>query len=327
MVFEINSGTKSKIIGPAKLTLQKISETEETKYRIDLVYGDFIEMEGNTTQQNVELSVNDMLIKQADTNKPVNFQFINNGAGHIIKNNGAALLVSKNGNTKETQVNNKQVFAMQNNDITVFKDRNTFTTEVKKGNVSQTFALNTNANIKTEVKDSSGSKEESPISFMALLSATEGNTNKWETNETISKDITSLLESSKKILTPEQNTTLRGTLNGGFLSDDISNIYINYVEGNKENYTTQLQKIEEKIQQLYKSFDMTYPGKLSDAITNLETNIKTNYEVPPKYLHNLLVINARLNKITDTNFGSTPNEGAKAREEALQKRTSKLIFQ
>ena len=72
---------------------------------------------------------------------------------------------------------------------------------------------------------------------------------------------------------------------------------------------------------------MTYPGKLSDAITNLETNIKTNYEVPPKYLHNLLVINARLNKITDTNFGSTPNEGAKAREEALQKRTSKLIFQ
>lgn len=77
MVFEISSGTKSKIIGPAKLTLQKISETEETKYRINLVYGDFIQMEGNTTQQNVELAVNDMLIKQADTNKPVNFQFIN----------------------------------------------------------------------------------------------------------------------------------------------------------------------------------------------------------------------------------------------------------
>lgn len=87
MSFEINSGTKSKIIGPAKLTLQQITDTQETKYRINLIYGDFIQMEGNQTPQNVELAVNDMVIKQVDKSKPVNFQFINNGANHIIKNN------------------------------------------------------------------------------------------------------------------------------------------------------------------------------------------------------------------------------------------------
>ncbi|MEI7563142.1 MAG: hypothetical protein WCJ39_05770, partial [bacterium] len=130
-------------------------------------------MEGNATQQNVELSVNDMLIKQADKSEPVNFQFINNGNNHIIKNNGSPLLVTKNGNNKETHINNKQVFAMQNNDITLFKDWETFTNEIKKGNVSQTFALNTSTKIQTQVKSSStGTSEESPMSFMDLLSTT-----------------------------------------------------------------------------------------------------------------------------------------------------------
>jgi hypothetical protein len=190
-------------------------------------------MEGNETPQNVELAVNDMLIKQADTNKPVNFQFINNGSNHIIKNNGAPLLVTKNGNTKETKINNKQVFAMQNNDITLFKNWETFTTEVKKGNVSQTFALNTNARIKTEVKDISGSKEEIPMSFMALLSDANTDTKISVNDETISKNISSLLDDAKQIPSEEQNNKLRSALNGTFLLDDISSIYISYVEGNR----------------------------------------------------------------------------------------------
>jgi hypothetical protein len=67
MVFEISSGTKSKIIGPAKLTLQKISDTKtlHTKYKINFIYGDFIQMQGNQTVQNIELAVDDILIKKA----------------------------------------------------------------------------------------------------------------------------------------------------------------------------------------------------------------------------------------------------------------------
>ncbi|MEI8090713.1 MAG: hypothetical protein WCG98_00150 [bacterium] len=46
MVFEINSGVQSKILGPAKLTLQRIDDTNSpSKYRVNLIYGNFIQME------------------------------------------------------------------------------------------------------------------------------------------------------------------------------------------------------------------------------------------------------------------------------------------
>ena len=328
MSFEINSGTKSKIIGPAKLTLQQITDSKETKYRINLIYGDFIQMEGNQTPQNVELAVNDMLIKQADKNKPVNFQFINNWNNHIIKNNGSALLVTKNGNSKDTQINNKQVLAMQDNDITLFKDRDTFTREMKKGNVSQTFALATNS-VKTTVKNSSGD-DNTPISFMQLLNDEEGNTPSDTTSntETISKDIASMIGASKQVLNPAQNTKLWGTLYGGFLLEDISSTYIARVEGDTAAYNTNFQKIEERIQQLYTSFDLKYPGKLSTAIPSLITTLLADYEVPPKYIHNLQALQWRLAIISKAWIASVPKgEGTKAREQVLQNRTTNLIFQ
>lgn len=140
------------------------------------------------------------------------------------------------------------------------------------------------------------------MSFMALLSASEEETKESTNNDQISKNITSLIDGAKQVLSPEQNTKLRSTLNKEFLMEDISNLYINYTEGNKEEYENQLKKIESKIQQLYTIFDMTYQGKLSESITNLGTNIKADYEIPPKYLHNLLAINARLDKTTHAKF-------------------------
>jgi hypothetical protein len=86
MTFEISSGTKSKIIGPAKLTIQKVNDAT-TKYKLNLIYGDYIQMEGNKVPQNIELAIDDILIKQADHSQPMNFQFVNEGKGHIIKNN------------------------------------------------------------------------------------------------------------------------------------------------------------------------------------------------------------------------------------------------
>jgi len=42
LIFEINSGTQSKIIGPAKLVIQK---TTDENYKLNLIYGNFIQME------------------------------------------------------------------------------------------------------------------------------------------------------------------------------------------------------------------------------------------------------------------------------------------
>lgn len=86
MIFEINSGTKSKIIGPAKLTIQRF-DNAASKYKLNLIYGDYIQMENDKIPQNIELAIDDILIKQADNTKPMSFQFINEGQGHVLKNN------------------------------------------------------------------------------------------------------------------------------------------------------------------------------------------------------------------------------------------------
>lgn len=64
LAFEINSGTQSKIIGPAKLIIQK---THDENYKLNLVYGNFIKMEGNERKtQNIELAINDLTVKQEE---------------------------------------------------------------------------------------------------------------------------------------------------------------------------------------------------------------------------------------------------------------------
>jgi len=78
-------------------------------------------MQGTNVPQNIELAIDDILIKQSDKTKPINYQFVNEGKGHIIKNNGASLTVTKNGDTTKTQIKSNQILAIQKNDITLFQ--------------------------------------------------------------------------------------------------------------------------------------------------------------------------------------------------------------
>jgi hypothetical protein len=60
------------------LTIQKVSE-DTTKYKLNLIYGDYIQMQGSNVPQNIELAIDDILIKQSDKTKPLDFQFVNEG--------------------------------------------------------------------------------------------------------------------------------------------------------------------------------------------------------------------------------------------------------
>ncbi|MFA7717174.1 MAG: hypothetical protein WC875_00475 [Candidatus Absconditabacterales bacterium] len=302
MVFEINSGTKSKIIGPAKLTLQEISEQDApTKYRINLIYGNFIQMDGNNTFQNVELAVNDILIKQGDRTKPVSYQFINQGGNNILKNNGSNLIITKNGNRNETQVNNKEVLAIQNNDITLYKNWDKFTLAMKKDNVSQTFALNT-TDIKTTISDvTTGNTDEMPISLLSLLATENQEITSAETNETISQNLTSLIGEEKKIPTENQTNLLRGLLNENFLLADIQKIT------NKTEYDATIDKIKNGIQQLCKNFNGKYNAEnsLQQNISALITLLQ-GYEIPPTYTANLNKINTEITRISQIQWPEEP---------------------
>ena len=318
IVFEISSGTKSKIIWPAKLTIQKVSE-DTTKYKLNLIYGDYIQMEGTRVPQTVELAIDDILIRQADKTQPLNFQFINEGKGHIIKNNGASLLVTKNGDSKQTQIKNNQILAIQKSDITLFQDWKDFSKAMQKGEVSQTFAVNTSKydDIKTSVTDSQSweKSEDTTLSFMALL-APEAEKSIIEDNVVAIKEDIATIINQKKVLEEDQNALLRSTLGAYFLNNEMEDAY-----NAKLASTDATAKITTKIKQMYKAFGLAYTdGSLSSSITNLSQLLQKWFSIPPTYISNLGILNNRLvalDKVTTT---------SPSREEFQKTLANTLIF-
>ena len=321
MAFAINSGTTSKIIWPAKLTIQKVTE-DTTKYKLNLIYGDYIQMQGTNVPQNVELAIDDILIKQSDKTQPINFQFVNEGKGHIIKNNGASLMVTKNWDIAKTEIKNKQVLAIQKSDIALFQSWSEFSKAIQKGEVSQTFAVNTSDTIKTTVSDDNQSGEianDGTLSFMALLATpdTENDTihdttisKDWDT-ENISKDIASIID-QKKVISPEQ----RSILNGYALSNDMQEAYIAKLAG-----TDPIAKIKAKVKQIYSAFDLEMPEAwLSNSISTLSKILQSDYSIPPTYITNLTILNnwlAALDKVS---------KDSPSREEFQKSLPNNLIF-
>ena len=85
-----------------------IQKTDTDNYKLNLIYGDFIQMEGNQNNtQTIELAINDITIKQQDKSQPLNFKFVKNGKNQIFQNNGANIVVTKNnGKENSTTISN-----------------------------------------------------------------------------------------------------------------------------------------------------------------------------------------------------------------------------
>ena len=309
LVFEINSGTQSKIIWPAKLILQK---TEIDKYKLNLIYGDFIQMEGKKeNSQTIEVAINDITIKQQDKSEPLNFKFIKNGKNQIFQNNWANIIVSKNNEeNKATTISKQQVVAIQNNDIKVFANIDTFTKAVQDKNVSQTFSL-------ANETSTSGKNEKETTILLSLLNTPQIE----QIPEEITKNISSLLSDEKQILDPNEDEKVNSSLYAEFYTPELKELEKTFTEGNKEGFNNTYTKIENRIKTVYESFDMTYTrisGEaeqkiewLQLAIKTIENKIINNYNTPPKYIQNLKSIETILNTISKKWFGSaTTHEAA-----------------
>lgn len=312
LVFEINSGTQSKIIGPAKLVIQK---TDTDNYKLNLIYGNFIQMEGNDQKtQMIELTINDITVKQQDKTQPVNFKFVKNGKNQIFQNNGANMIVMQNnGNENPTTVSKQQVIAIQNNDIKVFSSVDSFTKAVQQKNISQTFTLI------PETWSSWAKKEETIL--LGLLNTPEI----IESKDEITKNIASVLSDEKKILDPSEDERVNSSLYPDFYISELKELENSFTIGNQETFDNAYTKIEKRIQTVYQSFDTSYnktswePTKkiesLQAAIKNIQTIINNNYSVPPKYIENLQSIHKALSNIVNKWFGSTaPQDTANNQE-------------
>jgi hypothetical protein len=247
LIFEINSGTQSKIIGPAKLVIQK---TNTDNYKLNLIYGNFIQMEGKEEKtQTIELAINDIVIKQQDKSQPFNFKFIKNGKNQIFQNNGANIVVTKsNGEEKETTISKQQVVSMQNNDIKVFANIDKFTKAVQEKNVSQTFSL-------AEETTNSGTSEKEETLLLSLLNSTEITDTKEEITRTISSVV---LSGEKEILDPIQYEKVSSLLYEGAYNPELKELEITFTAGDNEGFANAYNKIERRIQSIYQSFDLSY---------------------------------------------------------------------
>lgn len=308
LIFEINSGTQSKIIGPAKLVIQK---TTDENYKLNLIYGNFIQMEWKKAKtQTIELAINDITIKQQDKSQPLNFKFVKDGKNQIFQNNGANIIVTKtNGEDKTTTISKKQVVAIQNNDIKVFANIDSFTKAVQEKNISQTFSLTTEETTITGV-------EKQETTLLSLLNSSQT----IESKEEITKEISSILSDEKQILDPEQDDQINTSLFPEFYTPELKELQSAFLAGNDELFASAFAKIEKRIQTVYKSFDMSYNKEAGDAtakikglqaaIRNIKEKITNKYNIPPKYIENLQAIDKSLSNILTQTYGSTATHEA-----------------
>lgn len=299
LVFEINSGTQSKIIWPAKLVIQK---TNIDNYKLNLIYGNFIQMEGKEEKaQTIEVAINDIVIKQQDKSQPLNFKFIKNGEDKIFQNNGANIVVTKNnGEEKATTISKQQVVAIQDNDIKIFANIDKFTKAVQEKNVSQTFSL-------AQKPTNSGASEKETTLLLSILNSTE-NIN-GTAKEEITRSISSVvLSGQKSILDFSQYEKITANLYEWVYTSELNELEKAFIEWNEDDFNASYKKIEGKIQTIYQIFTIPYTRQAGDPIQMIEglksatkniQEIMTNkWNIPGKYIEYIQSINKTLNTIS-----------------------------
>ena len=304
LAFEIDEGTQAKIIWPAKLIVQK---TPNESYKLNLVYGDFIQMEGNEQKtQTIELAINDITIKQENKALPMNFKFIKEGDNQIFQNNGANIIVTKsNGVDKTTTISKEQVVSIQHNDLKIFANVDSFSKAMQTKNVSQTFSLPEEETVDQEIKD------QETVSLLSLLTKTTAIS---ENTEEVTKEITSVLGDEKKILDPEQDEKINNNLYGEFYTPELKELEQSYKNGDLATFNSVYTKLEKRIQNVYLSLNKTYSKNggepkeklqsLVSDIKQLQTLLTTEYTVPPTYNENLKTIENTINSLIKEEFWS-----------------------
>jgi phage repressor protein C with HTH and peptisase S24 domain len=141
----------------------------------------------------------------------------------------------------------QQVVAIQNNDIKIFANIDTFTKAVQEKNVSQTFSLVTEATTASGI-------EKQEATLLSLLNTPQIT----ENTEEITKNISSTLSDEKQILDPSQDEKVNSSLYPEFYSPELKEVESAFVAGDYKAFDIAYAKIERRIQTVYQSFGMTY---------------------------------------------------------------------
>jgi hypothetical protein len=271
LVFHIDKWTEAKVVGPAKFLITKW----DNNYKLNLIYWDFIELKSIETQkpQNIEFSTQNFTIKQSDNTKPISFQLIKQWEQTLLKNNWPQLIITqKNKENKQTQkeLNSDKILSIQYNDISIINDEK-LSQAITQKNFTQTLSFNNeqpNTGDLETILNKDYSQEESKVINIGL-------------------------SSDKLIPTEEQMTKLRWSLSKTALAKEIKNITSWQWDEN-----TSINNLENKIKQIYISFDINYTkidwtttqekiSQLKNNINKLSSILQEKYHIPPTYITDL----------------------------------------
>lgn len=272
LVFHIDQWTETKVVGPAKFLITKWNNN----YKLNLIYWDFIELKSleDTKPQNIEFSMQNLIVKQSDNTKPINFKLIKEWEKTLLKNSWPQLIITQN--TIQKELNSDKILSIQDNDISIL-DNEKLSQAITQKDFTQTLSFE-NTQTNTDDLDAIINKE-----------YTQNN----DSENWIIKNI--WLPNDKAVPTEEQMLKLRSNTSKTIVSKDIE--IINNSQ-NSEEIEKSISNIENKAKQIYVAFDIPYT-KISwstpqEKTTSLKTNLnklssllQEKYHIPPTYISSL----------------------------------------
>jgi len=311
IVFHIDTWTQAKITGPAKFTIQKKSDNT---YRINLMYGDYVEMKSlqNTNVQDVELSVDDILVSQWSKTSPINYQLIKQGQKHVIKNNGSKLIVMNQDSQNKTNLDNKQILAIQGNDVSLFDNFDKFAKAINNKDLSQTFSLALN----TLSADAVSFSVAKPITTEAPTTEATPVAAKLAFQPLAETDILSIVATTdeKWVPTPEQTKVIENKFTPKFVQENLQEVSVAYLWGDA-SFGSVLVSFENRIKEVASAFKVPYQAptgsekekliSLSNMLGELKKNIDAKFFLPPKYLQNIQKTQTWIKYLAAQNFGQS----------------------
>ena len=324
VIFHIDTGTQAKITWPAKFTIQKKTENN---YRINLMYGDYVEMkslQANNVQW-VELSVDDILVSQGSKKTAINYQLMKQGEKHVIKNNGSKLIVMNQDSQSKTNLASQQVLAIQGNDVSLFDSFDKFAKAINNKDLSQTFSLALNTvntdivklaareSVETNTSEPTTAKMTmsfQPLADTEILSIADTS----EEDQSIPTIAAVAPSNQKTIPTPEQTKMLENKFAPKFVQEDLQELSVAFLGGDT-SFGASLASIESRIKQVASTFKITYQSptgsekerliSLVAKLTEIKSAIDTNFFVPPKYLQNIQNTQTWIKYLASQNFGQS----------------------
>ncbi|MBP7061537.1 hypothetical protein KBA84_01760 [Patescibacteria group bacterium] len=316
ITFNIDEKTQGTIVGPAQFEIQEEKNTSlnQSIYKLNILRGDFVQIASinDTTEQNIDISIQDITVRQRIGQTASRYTITKKGSQHIVNNQGASLLVATADNQKT--ISSKQILAIANNDITLIEDEKIIASAINKGDISQTITIG----------DDKPAAED--IELAALLTEVNSNT-EIDTNTLSMVAMTKISDQDGKVVpTPEQNTQIQNALNGKFLTNNMQAIFINPGD------TKAMQQVTDKLSSVAKTLDMKIQVRgslesIASSATELANQLESRYFVSPNNIANLRAIAAWGTYIKKQGTFVDTDAANKALEELTNNMPSNLRFQ